>query len=127
MKTYKREAYEIKFTVVETRYFPPEGFGAVNLGLIFVRDIDDLTGNLLRHEAIHTLQAREMLYVFHLLLYGLEFVVKWCICRDFWTAYRSISTEQEAYNNSWNLNYRRERRRFAFRKYIFTMYKNRKT
>ena len=123
MRTYKKEAYGIQFTVVESDFLPPKRFGAMNFGLIFTRDENRLTDNLMRHEAIHTLQAREMLYIFHLLLYGLEYLVKWCICGDSDIAYKSISTEQEAYSNSRNLNYRKERKCYAFKKYLFKMYK----
>ena len=122
MKIYKT-AYNIRFRIIENGLLPPEGFSAINLGWIFTRDERLLSDNLMRHEAIHTLQAREMLYIFHFLLYGLEYLVKLCICRNADTAYKSISTEQEAYYNSRNLNYREERKWYAFRKYLFKMYK----
>ena len=122
MKKYKRSGYGIKFTVIENGILPPHGFSAINPGVIFTRDMRLLSDNTMRHEAIHTLQAREMLYIPYYLLYGLEFLVKSCICRSFDTGYRSVSFEQEAYRNSQNLNYRQERKRFAFAKCIFKMY-----
>ena len=122
MKTYKT-AYNIRFRIIPNGLLPPEGFSTINLGWIFTRDERLLTDNLMRHEAIHTLQGREMLYIFHFLLYGLEYLVKLCICRNADTAYKSISTEQEAYYNSRNLNYREEMKWYAFRKYLFKMYK----
>jgi len=127
MKFHKRQAYGINLTVVENSLLPPKGFAAINLVCVLTRDINDMTDNTLRHEAIHTMQAREMLYIFHFLLYGLEYLVKLCICRNTDMAYKSISTEQEAYYNSRNLNYRQERKWFAFARYIFKMYNPQKT
>ena len=140
MKTYKVSAYGIKFTIVQQQFLPPKGFSAMNLfGFIWTRE-KNITENTLRHEAIHTLQARSLLYVGHYLLYGVEFAVKFAIClfggqkgqgglmkrvkeaND--RAYYSVSLEQEAYFNSRNLNYRAERKRFAFAKYIFKWYPN---
>ena len=123
MKIRKFNAYGIRLYAIRNRFLPPENFAAINLILLFVRDFEDLTENILRHEAIHTLQAREMLYIPHLILYGLEYLVKFLICWDSDRAYKSISTEQEAYLNSRNLNYRHERKHYAFVRYIFKMYK----
>ena len=123
MKFHRRQAYGINLIVVENSVLPPKGFAAINLGLVFARDIRDMTDNVTRHEAIHTMQMREMLYIFHFLLYGLEYLVKLCICLNADKAYRSISMEQEAYNNSGNLQYGGERRMYGFGKYIFKMYK----
>ena len=122
MKFHKRQAYGINLTVVENSLLPPKCFAAINLGLVFTRDFNDMTENVTRHEAIHTLQMREMLFIPYFLLYGLEYLVKLCICRNTDMAYKSISTEQEAYYNSRNLNYRQERKWFAFVRYMFKMY-----
>jgi hypothetical protein len=121
MEKFKKEAYGIKFTVIENNLLPPKGYSAINLGVIFVRDINVITDNVMRHEAIHTLQARELLYIPYYIMYLLEYVVKLCLCFKHKKAYYSISFEQEAYNNARNLNYRKERRWFAFMKYIFKM------
>ena len=123
MKFHKKEAYGIRFTVIENGFLPPEGYSAMYLGCVFTRNFNELTDNVMRHEAIHCLQSRELLYVGHIVLYLLEYVAKLCVCRKADVAYKSVSTEQEAYVNSRNLNYRQERKRFAFAKYLFKMYK----
>ena len=123
MKTIK-EAYGIKLRIVENKVLPPKGFVAINLGWIFTRDAQKLTESVLRHEAIHTVQAREMLFVPYYLLYLLEYLVKLFICGNADKAYKSISFEQEAYLNSKNPNYLQERKNFAWAKYIFKMYNN---
>jgi hypothetical protein len=111
----------MRFTVIENRILPPQGYSAINLGWIFTRDVALLRDNsdTLRHEAIHRLQMRECLFLPFFVLYGLEYVIKLCICRDADRAYRSVSFEQEAYGNSENLNYRRTRKHFFFVRYIF--------
>ena len=124
MKIHKKQAYGINLTVIENSLLPPKGFSAINLVCVFTRDIASISENTLRHEAIHTMQAREMLYIFHFLLYGLEYLVRLCICCNKDKAYKSISTEQEAYYNARNLNYRKERKMFAFVRYMFKMYNN---
>ena len=123
MKTHKKEAYGIKLTFVENKRLPPKGFSAINLGWIFTRDISKVTDNTLRHEAIHTLQAWELLYIPYYLWYIAEYIIKLFVCGLPDRAYKSISFEQEAYYNSKNLNYRKERKWFAFAKYIFKTYK----
>ena len=94
---------------------PFKGYKAMNLfGVLFVRGnarIDDIT---LNHEKIHTAQIKEMLYVFFYVWY----VIEWLIRLPFGNAYRNISFEREAYDNQYDLNYLKNRKRFDFAKYI---------
>ena len=52
-------------------------------------------------------------------IYLLEFLIR-SLCYCSWRAgYKNISTEQEAYQNESNIEYRKERRRFAWLGYMF--------
>ena len=74
---------------------------------------------IINHETIHLKQQKELFIIFFYILYGLEY-----ICRlfqykfNFYTAYKNISFEREAYKNEQNLNYTRERKPYNFIKYI---------
>lgn len=88
----------------------------------------------LNHEGIHTLQSEDFIpnkkdnkfiwfinYIIFYLLYLIEWLIK-LICNIFYwkiRAYRSISFEQEAYNNQTNFDYQETRKRFDWVKYIF--------
>ena len=98
--------------IIRNKYIPFQGYKAINLfGVLFVRGnakIDDVT---LNHEAIHTAQMREMLYIFFYLWYGIEWVVRLFMKGN---AYRNIRFEREAYNNEKNLSYLDNRKWFAW-------------
>jgi len=83
--------------IIVNKYLPFKGFIAINLfGVLFVREEykDELSSRVLNHEAIHTKQMKEMLYVFFYLWYFVEWVAKLFVYgRD---AYRNISFEREA-------------------------------
>ena len=86
--------------VVYNNLIPFKGYKAINLfGIVFARKGAVLTDKDLNHEAIHTAQMKEMLY----LLFYVWYVVEW-IVRLFGkgNAYRNISFEQEAYANDDN-------------------------
>ena len=101
--------------IIRNKYIPFKGYKAINLfGVLFVRGnarIDDIT---LNHEKIHTAQIKEMLYVFFYVWYVLE----WLIRLPKGNAYRNISFEREAYDNQYDLNYLKSRKRFDFTKYL---------
>ena len=78
------------------------------------------------------MQYKDLLYIFFLPLYLLEWVIKipfsWFYKKKKYgrtiskVAYRSISFEQEAFYNQYDYDYLNKRKRFAWVKYIFTMY-----
>jgi hypothetical protein len=112
--------------IIENRFLPPRGFLAINiLGIMFIRKGNRhfVQEETVTHEGIHTEQMKELLYVFFYFLYAVEYIIRLFVCRNRDVAYRSISFEQEAYNNEGNVNYRRERKRFAFVRYIFKIEK----
>ncbi len=97
---------------IKTSWFPFGDFKAINLfGVIFYKG-SELSQKTLNHEAIHTAQMKEMLYIFFYLWYFIEWITRLCI--DYKTAYRSISFEQEAYDNDDNLTYFTTRVKYAW-------------
>ena len=100
--------------VIYNSILPIPGITAMNLyGLILARrESKPLQAVTLRHEAIHTAQMRETLYVGFYLLYLLEWIIKLFIYGK--EAYRNISFEREAYRYAACENYLEERRAYAW-------------
>lgn len=103
--------------VIRNTWFPFGSFAAINLfGVVFSKyPLTEVSRN---HEFIHTLQQREMLFVFFYLVYGLEWLVRILQTRDVLKAYHRISFEREAYANQHNLRYKNQRRFWAWTKYF---------
>lgn len=104
--------------VIYTKRIPiGRKFYAINLfGVIFAKGkLHPITAN---HEYIHTLQQRELLFLFFYVWYVIEWLIKMIYYRDYYRGYRNISFEREAYANDHNLGYPRTRRWFAFLRYL---------
>lgn len=102
--------------MIHNPLLPPPPFTAINLfGCIFVRYGARLTDSDLRHEAIHTRQIRELLYVGFYIAYIAEWLFRLLLCRgNAMRAYRTISFEREAYRHQHEPDYLRHRRHFAW-------------
>lgn len=100
--------------VIYNTIIPFKGFSAINLfGIVFAREEYKKLGiRTLNHEAIHTAQMQEMLYVFFYLWYILEWLVK--LFKYGKDAYRNISFEREAYTYQYDFKYLRRRKRWAW-------------
>lgn len=136
-------------TVIVNSLLPFSGFKYINIfGWIWTQITNFvMTDDDANHEMTHTCQARDFIpkflrdhlpvwltdffgYLIFYILYGIEFVIK-LIASIFMKSpkgirhwvYRSISFEQEAYYNSWDPDYLKDRRRFAWAAFIFTMFK----
>lgn len=99
--------------VIYNRLLPPKGFKAINLfGVVLVRKGCRMTATDLNHEAIHTAQMHELLYVPFYLLYVLEWL--WLLPRypKRHEAYRRISFEREAYAHQAEPDYLKTRPMF---------------
>lgn len=68
------------------------------------------------HEAIHTAQMKEMLYVFFYIWYFVEWLLELFTYGS--TAYHTNTFEREAFDNDDNLTYLDTRPRFAWWKYL---------
>ena len=102
--------------IIRNNYIPFKGFRAINIfGILFVRGNARISERTLRHEAIHTAQMKEMLYIFFYLWYVVEWIIRLFMKGN---AYRNISFEREAYSNEDDVIYLESRKRFAWIKYI---------
>lgn len=104
--------------VLRNTILPVEGFVAINLfGVAFVRkgSWDSLSGEqkekMLRHEAIHTAQMKELFFFGFYVAYFFEWLFR--LVLDNGNAYRNLSFEKEAYRNEGDPLYLEKRRHFA--------------
>lgn len=97
--------------VIYNRLIPFKGFKCINLfGVLFVREGCSMSGCDLNHEAIHTAQMRELLYLPFYLLYLMEWLWHLLRLRNSKAAYFEISHEREAYANQTNPDYLKTRK-----------------
>ncbi len=84
--------------IIYNKYLPLKGFMAINLfGVVFARkECCPLPAKTTTHEAIHTAQMRELLYLVFYVWYGVEWVVRLIQYRDTIAAYYNIPFEREA-------------------------------
>lgn len=113
-----KKYYNMK--IIRNNYIPFKGFRAINLfGILFVRGNARIDERTIRHEAIHTAQMKEMLYVFFYILYLIDWLIGLVVYGfDTKRAYREICFEKEAYENQKDLGYMEKRNLFNFLKYI---------
>lgn len=94
-----------------------KSYYAINLlGIIFSKG--KLNVACMNHEYIHTLQQREMLFIFFYLWYIFEWLFKLIYYRNNKLSYLNISFEKEAYANQNDLNYKTTRKHYAWFKYL---------
>lgn len=102
--------------VIYNRFIPFKGFKAINLfGVLFVRKGSVMSREDMNHEAIHTSQMKEMMYIFFYWWYLVEWVLR---IFGKGNAYKRISFEREAYDNQHNLNYLNVRKRYSWTEYL---------
>ena len=108
--------------VIINKLIPIKGYIAMTAyPFIFARkELDKYT---LNHENIHGEQQKELLILFFIFLYCIEYIIKLCITFDYNKAYNSISFEQEAYRYEHNFNYISTRHHYTWIKYIFKVLK----
>lgn len=83
--------------------------------MLFTRDKSRITQTTIRHESIHARQMWEMLVIGFYLWYFIEWIVRLFMPGS---AYRNISFEREAYGNQDNVEYLKQRKLFAWIKYL---------
>lgn len=92
--------------IVRNKYFPIQGYKAINLfGILFVKQNARLSDIDINHEAIHSEQRREVLWIFYGLWYVIEYLIRLICYRSFDKAYKNLLFEQEAYEHQDDLNY----------------------
>lgn len=115
-----------------SKVLPPKGYLAITLFGYLIRREEykdkPISQRTWIHENIHHYQAYDFgigfcgYFIFYI-LYGLEWLWKWPCVLFRYRPYRSLSFEQEAYNNQYDQNYLSNRKRFAWAKYIFKFIK----
>lgn len=113
-------------------WLPFKGFGSITLFGFLVRRRSKkntpVSDFMWVHENIHHAQAFDFGlwyfgYILFYLLYVLEWLIKLPTALFGYRPYYSISFEKEAYVNQSNPNYLKERKPFAWAKYIFDLKK----
>ena len=80
-------------------------------GIIFARnEYKPLARRIQNHEAIHTVQMKEMLYIFFYLWYLVEWLVK--LFRYGRNVYENISFEREAYTYQYDYSHLEKRKKY---------------
>lgn len=102
------------------KHILPKHYVALTLWpLIIVKDKRLLRDSvLLNHERIHLKQQRELFIIPFYFLYFCEWLLRLCIYRNWYHAYRNISFEREAYKHEEDLCYLRNRKSWSFLRYI---------
>lgn len=102
--------------IIYNNLIPFNGYKAINLfGVLFVRKGCVMSEIDINHEAIHTTQMKEMLYIFFYVWYIIEWGIRLFMKGN---AYRNISFEREAYANQNNLSYLNTRKRYAWLNFL---------
>ncbi len=106
--------------VIVSRYLIPKGFRGITLFPFVIVSESDLKQNsvMINHEKIHIRQQLELLILPFFIWYGIEFLIRFLICKDKNKAYRDISFEREAYVNEKDLNYLKQRSFWKFLKFM---------
>lgn len=106
--------------IIVSKNIVPKGYLGITLfPFIFLKNKHlkvDLV--LINHEKIHLKQQLELLILPFYIFYLLEWLVKLFKYKSGYLAYKNLSFEREAYKNENDINYLKNRRFWAFLKYI---------
>ena len=102
---------------IKNKVYPIGTNKAINICEIeyYKEQLSDKTKN---HERIHTRQMLETLFIGFYLWYGIEYLIVRFFHKKQNDTYHDVSFEEEAHNNDANLNYLKERKWYAWFKYI---------
>lgn len=105
--------------IIYNKLIPFGRYTAINIcGILFTKK-KELSAVSINHEKIHTAQMKEMGYIGFYLWYAIEGIITYFANRlDQYKGYRDISFEEEAYNNQDNLDYLKNRKHYAWCKYL---------
>ena len=102
--------------IIYTRLMTLHKFAAINLfGVLLAPKGAPMVSRTICHEAIHTLQMKEMLYVFFYLWYAAEWLIRLFGPGN---AYRNIAFEKEAYDHEHDEHYPNNRKPYTWLKYL---------
>lgn len=104
--------------IIHTKHFPFGSYTTINLfGILFTKQ-DKLIPRDINHEKIHTAQMKEMGYIFFYLWYFIEYLLIRLFHKKQGNAYHDTSFEEEAYTNQYNYSYLKNRKHYAWIKFI---------
>lgn len=105
--------------IIRFRFFHKKYAAMTIWPFIFVKEeVYKFDKVMINHEKIHLLQQIELLIFPFFIWYLIEFLIKLIRHRSWDNAYRAISFEQEAYQNEFNHDYLKNRKRWSFLKYL---------
>ena len=101
--------------IIRNKIIPFQGYKAINLfGILFTRSKAVLSDVFINHEAIHSAQMKELLWIPFYIWYIIEYIIRlFCYKFDTDKAYRQIWFEQEAYKYEKDLDYLKNRKCYA--------------
>jgi len=102
--------------IIFTKMIPLRRLAAINFfGIIFAPKGAKISSRTVNHEAIHTAQMKEMLYIFFYLWYLFEWLIR---LFGKGNAYINIAFEKEAYQNEHHKNYLKFRKHYSWFKFL---------
>lgn len=106
--------------IVINKRFVPKGYAGISLFPFVVLAKAEYKENkvLINHEAIHIQQQKELLVLPFFIWYGLNYLYNLFKYKNHREAYHNIIFEREAYGNQYDLEYLKNRKRYAFKKYL---------
>lgn len=103
--------------IVRNKYLPfIKGYKAINLfGVLFIKEKAVMSEEDINHEAIHTEQMKELLYIGFYLIYFFEWLWRILFSKDRFShqADLNVSFEKEAYIHQNDLDYIKKRKHYA--------------
>ena len=99
--------------LIYNKILPFKGYSAMAIWPFILVRGDFASPQILRHEAIHFAQQKELLIIGFYIVYIFEYLYKLVKFRNHFAAYTSISFEIEAYKNQRDINYLQKRKHFS--------------
>jgi hypothetical protein len=104
--------------IIFNKIIPFGSYSTINLfGVLFTKSTY-LSDKTLNHEAIHSVQMKEMFYIGFYIWYIIEHIIRLFQYKNQKDAYYAISFEKEVYENDDNLDYLKDREVFSWWKYL---------
>ncbi|WP_142784001.1 hypothetical protein [Changchengzhania lutea] len=106
--------------ILISNFLIPKGYRGLTLFPFIVLRSKDLKSNtfLINHEKIHLRQQLELLVLPFYIFYGIEFLYRWALYKNWHMAYINISFEREAYTHENDLDYLKHRQNWDFLEYL---------
>ena len=106
--------------IIQNIFIPLDGYKAMTIyKFIFTRYSKQINQRDINHEYIHYKQYNELLILFFLPWYLIEFLIKLLLTFNWKKAYKSISLEQEAFEHQYEDDYSEKRKHYNWLKNVF--------